>query len=124
MEAAPALRVLRVAALAALIYSGPAQACNCVAYAVESLQSIQIKLRTLPAIAVNDWCKKGHPGCYMRGVMFIRSIDDCRTMIHEFVHHAQWLKHGDARDSHENWRREMQAAMQTMYAIREYGECK
>lgn len=111
--------------IALLVWSGASLAdepCNCVAYAIEALKSVGIKLKTIPSIAVNDWCK--HPGCYRRGVVNIKDINDCRTLIHEFVHHAQWLHDGDALDNHENWRREMQAAVLTMHAESEYGACK
>lgn len=93
--------------------------CNCVHYAWRALASIHVRLKTLPSIAVNDWFR--HPGAYARGVANVRDIEDCHTLLHEFVHHAQWLKYGDARGLQENWQREMDAAQTTMLAEREYG---
>ena len=93
--------------------------CNCVAYSINALSSLHIRLRTLPSIAVNDWFK--HPGAYRRSVVNIRDIEDCHTMVHEMIHHAQYLKYGDARTLQENWQREMDAAQITMLAEREYG---
>lgn len=97
-------------------------ACNCVAYSVEALRSLHFRLKTLPNIAENDWCK--HAGCYAASVLYIKNIDDCHTMLHEFVHHMQWLHGGDARDATENYRREMQAAFITNLAELEYGRCE
>lgn len=102
------------------LFSGSAMAdCNCVSYAINALQSIHIRLKTVPSIAVNDWFK--HPGAYRRSVVNIRNIEDCHTMIHEMIHHAQYLKYGDARTLQENWQREMDAARTTMLAESEYG---
>lgn len=98
--------------------------CNCVAYATEALSSIHVRLKTIPSIGVNPWFR--HPGAYAAGVVNIRDIEDCHTLLHEFIHHAQWLKYGDARDVHENWQREMDAPHLTMLAEGEYGraQCK
>lgn len=93
--------------------------CNCVAYAIDALNSVHIRLKTVPAIAVNDWFR--HPGAYARGVVNVRDIEDCHTLLHEFVHHAQWLKYGDATTLQENWQREMDAAQTTMLAEIEFG---
>lgn len=93
--------------------------CNCVAYSIDALKALHIRLKTVPSIAVNDWFK--HPGAYARGVVNVRDIEDCHTLLHEFVHHAQWLKYGDAKTLQENWQREMDAAQTTMLAEIEFG---
>lgn len=114
-----ALAVLLVIAIGPAAAAEETKQCNCVAYAVEALAGIHVRLRTLPAIGVNDWFS--HPGVYARGVVNLRNIEDCHTLLHELVHHAQWLKYGDARTLHENWQREMEAAMLTMHAESEMG---
>lgn len=113
-----------LAFIAFLVWSGASLAdeCQCVPYAIEALKSVGIRLKTMPNIAVNDFCHSR--GCYRTGVLFIKDINDCRTMIHELVHHFQYERYGEALDAHENWRNEMQAARVTMHAEIEYGLCK
>jgi hypothetical protein len=104
-----------------ILFSPLAGACKCVDYAIEALSFANIRLATIPSIAVNDWFK--HVGSYSQGVVNIANINDCHTMLHEFVHHWQWLHHGNAKDLNE-WRaREMQAAMMTMNLEAEKGPC-
>lgn len=110
------------AAFLLLVICAPAHACNCVAYSIEALSRVHIRLKTIPAIAENDWFK--HPGAYSRGVVNVRDVDNCRVMLHEFVHHAQWLKYGDATTAFEWQRREMQAAQITMLAESEMEGCQ
>lgn len=98
-----------------------AVACNCVAYSIEALSRVHIHLKTIPSIAENNWYK--HAGSYSRGVVNIVNIDNCRVMLHEFVHHWQWLRYGNAQDIHEWQRRENQAAMVTMFAESEMERC-
>lgn len=101
----------------------PPVQCNCVAYAIAALKTVGIRLRVIPWIGVNDYTK--HKGFFSSHVVGIRDINDCRTMIHEFVHEWQYERDaGDSLDAHENWRREMQAAKITMYAELEMGRCK
>lgn len=102
-----------------VIDTAGAAECNCVAYSINALKSVRVRLRTIPSIAVNDWFR--HPGAYAHGVANVRDIDDCHTLLHEFVHHAQWLKYGDAITLQENWQREMDAARWTAQAETEYG---
>lgn len=100
----------------------PPEPCNCVAYAIAALRTVGIRLKIIPSIGVNDWHK--HKGDYSRHVVHIRDINDCRTMIHEFVHEYQYERDGDGLDYHEWHRREMKAAMLTMHAEAEMGLCK
>lgn len=95
--------------------------CNCVAWSIEALSRVHIRLATIPNIGVNDWFR--HPGAYSRGVVNVRDVDNCRVMLHEFVHHMQWLKRGDAVSAQEWQARELQAAMITMLAESEMQGC-
>lgn len=98
-----------------------ASACNCVAYSIEALSRVHIRLKTIPSIAENDYYK--HPGAYSRGVVNVRNVDNCRVMLHEFAHHMQYEKGGDAKDIQEWQARELQAAMITMLAENEMEKC-
>lgn len=104
-----------------LVFPPQALACNCVAYSIEALSRVHIRLRTIPSIGVNDWFK--HAGSYSRGVVNIADINNCRVMIHELAHHWQWLRWGDAKTPQEWQQREMQAAMITMLAENEMEGC-
>lgn len=100
----------------------PAEACDCVTWSIEALHYVRIRLKTIPSIGVNDWFK--HPGSYSRGVVNVRDINNCRVLLHEFAHHYQWERDGDAKDTHENWRREMEAAFITTRAESEMETCQ
>ncbi len=99
----------------------PAHSCDCTAYAIDALKSVHIRLRTVPALA-EDYSIK-HKGAYANGLVLVKDVDDCHTVLHEFVHHAQWLKYGSARSAMENYQREMDASVVTMNAEVEYGRC-
>lgn len=96
-------------------------ACDCNWYAYSALKHSGLRMATIPSIVVTDEFK--YPGAYARGVVYVKDIDDCRVRLHEFVHHIQWLRYGDATDVHEWQRRENQAAMVTMLAESNYGVC-
>lgn len=108
-------------AIVQVVTPADAEACDCVAYSVEALKRVHIRLAVLPVIEQNDDCK--HPGCYRRGTVKVKDINNCRVLLHEFAHHYQWERDGDAKDYHENWRREMEAAFITMRAESEMEAC-
>lgn len=122
---------LVMVALAIVIFAVAVEShaqCNCVQYAIDALQSLHIRLRTLPSIGEN--VPEGIPGSahnwlgsYKNGVVIIRDINDCRTLLHEFLHHMQFLKYGAAVSVQENWQREMQADSITRLAESEIGDC-
>lgn len=99
-----------------------AEACNCTWYAYTALKHVGVRIPTVPSLVETDEFK--HPGAYSRSVMYVKDVDNCRVVLHEMVHHAQWLMRGDATDMHEWQRRENQAALITMLAESETGSCK
>lgn len=101
--------------------AGEVQPCNCVNHSIEALGAVHIRLRTIPSIGVNNWHR--FPGVYSRGVVEVADINDCRVLLHEFIHHWQWLQHGDALDFNEWQRRELQATLITARAESETGGC-
>ena len=105
-----------------MVFPLQALACNCVAYSIEALARVHIRLQTIPSIAENDYYN--HPGAYSQGIVNVKDVDNCRVMLHEFIHHWQWLKDGNATTLHEWQRREMQAAMITMLAESEMEGCQ
>ena len=94
------------------VFPPRAMACDCTWYAYSALKAHGIRMQTVPSIVVTD--ERKYPGAYSRGVVYVKNVDDCRVRLHEFIHHVQWLKYGDAVEIHEWQRRENQAAMLTM----------
>lgn len=95
-----------------VLLAPPSHACDCTWYAYSALKAHGIRMATVPSLVVN--ADQRYPGMYSRGVVSVKDTEDCRVRIHEYVHHVQWLKYGDAFDIHEWQRRENQAAMLTM----------
>lgn len=74
---------------------------------VGDLRSIGIRLKSLPQVIEepnNKW-----PGDFSLGVIHIRSLTDCQTLLHEYVHFWQYERWGSAQDYNEWNAREMQA---------------
>lgn len=113
---------LLVALMGLYVMFSDAHACDCNWYAYSALKQSGLHMKTIPAIVVTDEFK--YPGAYSRGVVYVKDVDDCRVRLHEFVHHIQWLRYGDATDGHEWQRRENQAAMVTMTVESEVGGCE
>lgn len=81
----------------------PCYACD----PVSDLKNIGIRLKTLPQVIEeknNKW-----PGDFTLGVIHVRSLDDCQTLLHEYVHFWQYENWGSARDYNEWHARELQA---------------
>lgn len=112
---------LLILAIGAICCScAPASACDCTFYAIEALQRVGVKLKTIPAVTVNEWYR--YPGMYTpigTGVVAVHDSSDCRVLTHEFYHHFQAL-HGVPLDE----RAERDAAIVTMFATEMRGECK
>lgn len=87
---------------------------DCAIEAWQRLEAIRVYLRTVPAVTVAD---VGHKGSYRAGVVAIRDPEDCWTMTHEFAHHWQFERWGEAKDAAEWHSREMQANLFTRQAM-------
>ena len=107
-----------------LFLSSQVYACNCVEYSLEALSRLHIKIKVIPDIQTRD--VSPYLGIYERGTVKIKDIENCHVMLHEFVHHLQWERNGDAKDMNEWHRREVQAEMVTRQAISAMSgeECK
>ena len=129
----PALFYLTVGALQAValvtimyvtIAPHHAHACDCTDYAFHALRSVGLKLKTVPAVALTLERSR-----YKQGVTWINKADErpnhpCQVEVHEFVHHYQWLRDGDAITAGQWWQRENDADITTRYAQAQYGECE
>lgn len=93
---------------------------DCTAVAIAALKLIGITLATIPQVVPGEG--HGH-GEYRPGFVYVRDAHDCRVVLHEFVHHKQYLTIGRMpRNLSEYFLWEREAAMLTMYAMAEYEE--
>lgn len=100
-----------------LLLTGPTAADDCVSYAHDGLRVLHLAIRSEPTYAFMDKAS-GPLGRYSRGKVDVRT-HDCRVLLHEFIHHWQWEKWGDAKDANEWHAREMQADLLTRKAEQE-----
>ena len=66
-------------------------------------------MTTVPSIAVTDALP--FEAVYVEDRIYIKNPDNCKVMAHEFVHHLQYLSHGNAKSHREWWSREVEAMM-------------
>lgn len=100
----------------------PVKACDCMWWAYTALKHTGVRIQTVPALVQTNAFK--YPGAYGRGVMYVRDVDNCSVILHELVHHVQWLRYSDAQDMHEWQRRENQAAALVTMLAESEGRCE
>lgn len=95
MTCKDALLIALIGLLCVLIL--PAYSCDCSFFAYNALNRIHVKLRTFPAVTVNEGMAS-----YRHGVVSVPPNSPCMVYVHEFIHHDQWehgleaLQQGDA----------------------------
>lgn len=88
---------------------------ECASYAVQALEAVGMRLRTVPAVVATQQFR--HIGVYAKGVVYVHDASSCRVMVHEFVHHYQWLASGQRDSEPHMWSDEITAAGVTTLAV-------
>lgn len=95
---------------------------NCVQWAIFLLTCIGAPIPTVPSIAVTAAIAPLE-GAYTENRVYVQDVNNCPVMLHEFVHHLQWLATGPATTQGEWWDREIEAQQVTGYLIDHQEEC-
>lgn len=119
---------MKLFALLLVLLASPALAeCDCMWYAYTALKRIDVKLRTFPAVTQST--EHGKHGYYLRGVVGVPDVNECKAMVHEFVHHYQYERYGEVPvgrpDTKILWDlNEREAEEKTARARNLAGECR
>lgn len=95
--------------------------CDCMWYAYTALKRIGIRLRTVPAVVISG--EHGGHGFYLRGMVGVPDNQDCKVMVHEFVHEYQYERYGE-QVGVMWWLNEAEANEKAARAINLAGECR